>query len=288
MNKTFQENFPRLIHLGTQKAASTYLYNLLACHPKITLPKTTEINFFSVHYDKGIDWYLGCFPQGENKIDTSPKYFMQGEKVAPRIEEYAKSHLTEPPLFLLILRNPIDYLNSHFLMQQSQGFFKDNPDYPVPENSLADFIKRYPDYLKRAQYARILKKHWLANFPLEQFEIVVFEEFIQNEQEVIKKILAFWQLLPVRLKASKISKNQRLRYDWLTFLRKRVSQRQQLKDFLKSNQAFNYFYDNFLTRQPTASLSNQDRNYLKDALKDDVRELKSLVNKNIKFWQDFI
>jgi len=51
----------------------------------LSLPKITEVHYFSSNLSKGVDWYLNLFGGEGARVDTSPKYFMFGKTVAPRI-----------------------------------------------------------------------------------------------------------------------------------------------------------------------------------------------------------
>ena len=111
-------DLPTRFHIGTQRAGSSYIYNLLKSHPGVSLSPRQEIHFYTRKFEQGVDWYLSNFGSGGTPIDTSPKYFHRGEVVAPRI----KTMLGDArPYFLLVLRNPIDYAFSHFRMHQRQG-----------------------------------------------------------------------------------------------------------------------------------------------------------------------
>ena len=133
---------PHLFHIGTKKAGSTYLFNLLRAHPDVTL-SFQEVAFYTRHFDRGVEWYINSFAKNGYAVDTSPKYFMQGKQAAPRIERLVTD---PPPLFLLILRNPIDYVHSHYQMHLRTGYFRQHrTTYPkVPKNGI--YIQESPSY----------------------------------------------------------------------------------------------------------------------------------------------
>lgn len=280
-------NYPSRFHIGTQKAGSTYLYNLLSSHPNISLHNLTEVNFFDKNYEKEVNWYLNGFQGEKIRIDTSPKYFMNGQIAAPRLKEYEKKYLETPALFLLILRNPIDYVNSHFEMQKRLGFFENNPKYKNAPTNLLEFIKTYPEYLERAFYYKILKNHWLSYFSIDQFKIVIFEDFIKNQEKNISEILKFWQLPLVNLESSNVSKNQMPKYLFLSKLQNIIIKHQGLKKILKSSKLANSIYDKFLTEPSKNKLTLKERSELKNIFEHDVKSLKELTG-IIPEWQDFI
>ncbi len=278
------KQLPRFFHIGTQKAASSYLFNLLKSHPEISLCPLQDINFYrDAKYNRGIGWYLSCFPDPGIRIDTSPKLFMSGSEAAPRIKQVLGD---QQPLFLLILRNPIDYVHSHFQMHLRKGYFKSNPErYPELTENLVEFVRLYPVYLRRGYYAEILENEWFSRFAKQQFKIVVFEELIANTEDVIGEILSFFGLTPMPLSTHTSSKNKMLRYPIFYKMRDRITKFSKLKAFLKRSGLFNRFYEDILTEK--VALSEKDRNWMKGIYQDDVARLKDLLESDIPSWGDF-
>ncbi|MFQ5795734.1 MAG: sulfotransferase [Candidatus Bipolaricaulia bacterium] len=275
---------PNLFHIGTQRAGSSYLYNLLKTHPEVSLSSYQEIHFYTRNFHRGVEWYTNSFTKLGQRIDTSPKYFMQGEQAAPRIKELLRE---PPPLFLLILRNPIDYVHSHYQMQLRKGYFaKHSAMYPKVPTDLVEFVKMYPNYLERGLYCKLLEEHWLSRFDESQFKIVVFEEFVTNTDEVIREILGFFGLPDRRLSTVSSSKNRMLRYPFLYGAKRAAVKRPRLKSFLKSSRLFNSIYDHYLSARPLG-LSKDDRGWLREYFSEDVNRLKQRLGGGIPKWSDF-
>ncbi len=286
MSNKEKNRYPQLFHIGTQKAGSTYLYNLLQQHNNIALSDLTEINFFSDDFDKGFDYYKKLFTEGGKSIDMTPKYFMLGDIVAPRIKRYAHRYLKQEPQFLLILRNPIDYLNSHYAMQKIQNpkLGKDDKN----EYSLLEYIERNPGYLNRAKYFEILSNHWLKYFKLANFKIICFEEFVNDKIKIVNEILEFWRLSSMNFDQHiAVSKNKLLKYSWLHKVRKVVNKNNNLKEYLKNNWVFNFVFDKFLTKNSKNILSFENRLRIRALLKNDVASLKKITQNNFSLWEDF-
>jgi hypothetical protein len=137
MEKVLNINKPNFIIVGTAKAGTTSLYDILKDHPDIFLPKIKEPHFFSgVNTPASIKtWeeYLTLF--GNVKTETligeaSVSYLASYEKAIPQIKHYLKD-----PKIIIILRNPIDRAHSDYLMDIRKGtqkkdfqHFIDNPD----------------------------------------------------------------------------------------------------------------------------------------------------------------
>ena len=275
---------PSLFHIGTQRAGSTYLNNLLRAHPEISLSSYQEVNYYTTNYERGVHWYTSSFERTGQRIDTSPKYFLSGSIAAQRIRDAVGN---QSPRFLLILRNPIDYVHSHYQLHLRSGYFyKHDAKYPEVPTDLVAFAKKYPQYLERGSYCELLKRHWLARFDLSQFKIVFFEEFVAGTNDVLPEILEFFDLPHCRLAASSSTKNRMLRspllYDLSTF----VSGMPRLKSFLKKSSLFNKFYENYLSAQ-APRLSEKDRGFLAGYFAADVSALKKKVGRGIAVWPEF-
>ena len=273
---------PTRIAIGTQKAGSTYLYNLLKSHPDVALSELTEVNFYSHEYQRGGEWYQKTFPDKGVAIDISPKYFMLGREVAPRIKETLKD---QEPRFLLLLRNPVDNLNSHFQMQIQQGLFTDTKKYPKFTTNLVDFVEAYPEYLMRAKYHEVLQTFWLPHFPVSCFNIVIFEEFIHDTDRVMNDILTFWGLEPRTLTAPETSKNRALRNSFVHRMKDFVIRFPRLKNYLKESRWFNQLYQKVLTTSSTTKLSDTDRKKLLEYFTKDIAQMEALLGRHITQWK---
>ena len=68
---------PDFVVVGAQKAGTTSLYRMLRKHPQIHMPRTKELHFFDVHWDKGVEWYSEQFTPGRwewRRGEATPYY----------------------------------------------------------------------------------------------------------------------------------------------------------------------------------------------------------------------
>jgi len=190
---------PKFIIIGSQRCGTTSLYTYLAEHPQILTPIKKEMDFFSWHFHRGIDWYLAHFPlmpEGEEFVtgEASPSYFDFRE--AP---ERLYSACPEAKLIVL-LRNPVDRAISHFYRLKGLNWegrsldraisdeierLNQNPEYIIGEEP--------GNYLARGRYIEFIK-NWLAFFPREQLLILKSEDFYGNVGETVQQVLAFLDL----------------------------------------------------------------------------------------------
>jgi len=279
-----EERLPHLFHIGTQKAGSTYLYNLLRAHPDVAL-SFQEVGFYTRHFDRGVEWYINLFAKGRYAVDTSPKYFMQGKQAARRIKSLVTG---QPPLFLLILRNPIDYVHSHYQMHCRKGYFKQEAaKYPTVPDNLVDFLERYPSYLERGRYCQILEEHWLTHFDQSQFKVVFFERFITRTDEVLREVLHFFGLRYLQLSTVSTSKNSMLRFPILYKAKAMVTKWPLLTSLLRDSKVFNLFYESYLS-SGTPQLNRAERDLVGRYFSKDVERLKGRLGRDISEWGDFM
>lgn len=280
------EELPTRFHIGTPRAASSFLFNLLKSHPDVSLAPVQDVNFYSLNYERGFDWYRESFPTAGVRIDTSPTYFRLFDVAAPRIKAAVGS---EAPRFLLVLRNPIDYARSHFQMQLRQGAFEREPDeYPVVPSSFLEFARRYDGWLGPARYADLLERVCFAHFDRSQFEIVLFEDLVADSERVGNEILAFFGLPPQRLATVPLSQNRTLRHPALYRLRRGLNRGPRgLKRFVKRRRVFNALYTNWMVQKTPKELPAADRAGVAELLADDVANLKRLLGREIPQWKDF-
>ena len=190
---------PNFIIIGSQRCGTTSLYTYLAQHPQILTPIKKEMDFFSWHFERGIDWYLAHFPpipEGEQFLtgEASPSYFDCRE--AP---ERLYSAFPEVKLIVL-LRNPVDRAISQFYRLTDLNWevrsldraisdeierLNQNPEYIIGEEP--------GNYLARGRYIEFLK-NWLAFFPKEQLLVLKSEDFYAGAATTVKQVLEFIDL----------------------------------------------------------------------------------------------
>lgn len=187
---------PNFIIIGCQRCGTTSLYTYLAQHPQILTPIKKEMDFFSWHFDRGINWYLAHFPPmpaGEQFLtgEASPSYFDSRE--AP---ERLYSVFPEAKLIVL-LRNPVDRAISQFYRLTDLNWearsldrvisdeierLNQNPEYIIGEEP--------GNYLARGRYIEFIK-NWRTFFPREQLLILKSEDFYAGAATTVKQVLEF-------------------------------------------------------------------------------------------------
>jgi len=199
---------PDFAILGAQKCGTTSLYEYIAQHPHFLPSIRKEIDFFSVRYDKGIDWYLAHFPPTPD--DTS--YFTGEASTSnldyPQVAERFYQHFPDLK-FIALLRNPVDRAFSHYnhILRFHPG--EETRTFEEAVDEEIDFINQLDEprilevVAKRAHRGYLLRglyfyyiQHWMTVFPRERFLILESEDFYANPRETMGQVFEFLEVLP--------------------------------------------------------------------------------------------
>ena len=180
---------PNFLIIGSQKAGTTSLYNILKQHPQIFMADRKEINFFfkDDEYARGVDKYAQHFADCADQLacgEASPGYICHPE--AP-----ARIHALLPDVKLILtVRDPIKRAISQYW---------DNRRHLSESHTFAEAVDLYlsdeyhPDkigYFSRGVYMRYIE-NYLEYFPRENLLILPFEEMISDSSNFYKHIYTF-------------------------------------------------------------------------------------------------
>ncbi|MEM6649459.1 MAG: sulfotransferase [Pseudomonadota bacterium] len=172
---------PDIILIGSPKAGTTTLCDVLAQHPDIYMLPGKEAHFFNDKYDQGIDWYTSLFkdaPAGNMIAEGTPDY-TEGARSKVTAERMAK-HLPQAKLIYMV-REPIKRLESHYVQALHNG---------LPTIPLHEAVKSWPQLVQTSQYFARLEDY-LAHYPMSQIHILFYEDFITDPKAVVNDCLTF-------------------------------------------------------------------------------------------------
>lgn len=134
---------PDIFIAGVMKGGTTILHDYISAHPEISAGIQKEIHYFSLHYDKGPEWYAKHFENvkpGTRTIDASPTYFDTTETaLVPRL---IKAY-TPDPRVIVITRDPIERAISQFIHLKVTTKAEPLADIDIDEFFAQDFTDAY-------------------------------------------------------------------------------------------------------------------------------------------------
>jgi len=166
-----------VIGIGAQKAASSWVHDLLRLHPDVAAGREKELDFFSYRHDRGHRWYRAQFPGPGLAFENSPSYLTD-----PRAPGRARAF--DPDMRIVVtLRDPVDRAFSQHLHEIAKGH--------IPAMPFAQAVRDNPDYVEQGRYARHLTG-WFDAFPASRILVLFAEEIGDDpvgQAEILYKFL---------------------------------------------------------------------------------------------------
>jgi hypothetical protein len=139
---------PNFLYIGPNKAASTWIYEALRCHPEVYVPEAKDLHYFDIYYDKGPDWYFGHFKgatDAHKMVGDISHDYMYSEEACQRI-----GNDLGRVLMIVSLREPIDRAFSEYLYLIKQGYLR---------GTFEDAIEQVPSILDHSMYGKHLLRY---------------------------------------------------------------------------------------------------------------------------------
>ena len=268
--------------IGVGKSGTTWVHTCLAEHPEIFVPAIKEVNYFSLHYDRGRDWYDSIFNSAQHeKIlgEISPTYF--GNPHAPeRIKHY------NPQVKLIaILRDPIERAYSHYCMNLTGNLISDDIDRVLSHGTRCIDLGFYYKHLQR--FGR--------QFDREQMKIMIYEDLKSDPLHFFRSILEFLEV-DTTFEPSILNKpfgHRKNRKKYWRIYRGLVRSTQYA---IHQNDYFARWFDKIRKRgyfrpvhkilgsKPFPVLSDAKRLELARLYEPDVKALETYLDRDLSFW----
>lgn len=209
---------PEFIIIGAQKCGTTSLYRYLAGHPQVIRSFKKEIDYFDLHYERGIHWYRSHFPYSLHRrwrTGVMSRRCLTGEAstnyiVDPLAPARAAQILPSVRLVAL-LRNPVERAFSHY--RHRVRYWQESRTFPDAIASEMDVIEREghrrllaaldPEasrfrrrsYLLKGIYANQLT-NWQEHFSSGQILVLGAEELYSSPRATFARVVEFLGLEP--------------------------------------------------------------------------------------------
>jgi hypothetical protein len=271
---------PTFLIIGAMKSGSTSLFNHLREHPRVYLTPYKEPEFFVAEkqWGRGVEWYRRLFADAGDALAVG-----EGSTAYTKPTEFAgvpqRIRSVVPDVRLVyILRDPVERIRSMYEHMVLVG----GERRPIDEAVLAD-----PKYLGPSLYAHNLALY-LEHFPREQLHVALTEDLRSDPVSTLAGVTAFLGLPPVDLVP-------RRRVDLATADR-RPDRR--IKTMLREVPAAHLVLHRLpapvrdglrrLTTRPATGerpqLSGEVEDRLRDRLRPDVAELRTLLGPGAPSW----
>jgi hypothetical protein len=183
---------PTFFLIGAARAGTTALYHSLSEHPDIFMPQKKEPHFFSVHWERGLDWYAQYFEQfdgqkavGEASVSYSYPPF---EQTPERIHS-----VTPEARFIYLVREPVKRAYSHYNYYR---FYASKE-----QRSVEQAFAQNPVYKGASRYSEWIERY-TGTFGPDKLMVIVFEEYVTEPEVWLPEIYSFLGVDPEFVPAS--------------------------------------------------------------------------------------
>lgn len=202
---------PDVLIIGAQRSGTSSLYKYLGRHPNVAPSLRKEIEYFSVDYPEGEQWYRAHFPLAARRrmaaaagrpfvtFEATPDYLFD-----PRAAQRAHD-LVPGAKLIAMLRDPAERAVSHYHHSVRNGLedldletalrSEDDRLEGEIERALADpaypaLALRRHSYVARGRYAEQLDR-WLRHYPADRMLVLRSGDLFSRPETTFDRILAF-------------------------------------------------------------------------------------------------
>jgi hypothetical protein len=200
-----EHQLPQLLILGAQRGGTTSLYKWLAGHPQVNAPLDKEIQFFSVEWHRGTDWYRSHFGRLDDprlNFEASPYYLYH--PCAP-----ARVAATLPGVRMVaLLREPVARAWSHYHHNVSLGLeplsfaqavdaedsrLAGEEDRIIADPMRVSAVHRNFSYLDRGRY-RVQLERWRSAVDEDRLLVLSSDALFRDPNAALQRVLEFCEL----------------------------------------------------------------------------------------------
>lgn len=207
--------FPDFLIVGAAKSGTSSLHKYLDVHPDIFMSKLKELNFFHAYgQDASPIWerfpqmptnemaYASHFYEASSnqiKGESSPSYLIYYERTIANIKRFYKGR--KEPKIIIILREPIDKIWSHFRFNRMYNLDPDNLTLEEAINAEPERLKKtayLPDiyYVYNTKYLQQVQAY-LDNF--DEVKVVLFDDLKSHPAALISEIQDYLEVNNIAL-----------------------------------------------------------------------------------------
>lgn len=290
---------PNFFLVGAPKCGTTSLYYYLKQHSDIFMPDNKEPQYFCPDLQIASDWvvdgtrYLNLFQEAGNvsRIGEASTWYLYSKESAKLIKEFSPD-----AKILIMLRNPIDMINSLHLELINQG----NEDILnleeainlEPERRLGRSIPpktRLPrclTYTDIACFKPQIERYW-HHFGRDAVKIIIFDDFKLDVLGVYQEVLSFLEVdvnFEPNLKPQRTSRP----LSYVDLYLKRFASQNQWFDIKKLPVPIRDFYRKIAVflgpRLRNKKMDSKVRVLLEKKFAPEIKQLSELLDRDLTFW----
>ena len=219
------KNLPNFFILGAAKCGTSSLYYFLQQHPNICMSRPKEPYFFEAEYDRGLEYYTRTYFDhwtSEQRIGDA----RQRNLFLPWVPERIKKSIKDPR-FIVLVRNPIERIASHWWFNYCRGVEKDRFSDAVmkdidrmerkvfftPESYAKNLVRNtgistYVGYVESGYYSDQISRYDDL-FGKDSTMVILSDDLKNNKKATLKLILNFLEVEEWRF-SNLINKNPSL------------------------------------------------------------------------------
>ncbi|MEE9398184.1 MAG: sulfotransferase domain-containing protein [Methylococcales bacterium] len=275
---------PNFIYIGTSKAGSTWIFNLLSHHPDVFMVPNKGLYFFDTHYKRGLDWYLGHFTASSNfrvRCEISHSYLFS-QDACHRIAD-----LNPETKLMVCVREPVERAFSEYLDFVKNGRF---------QGSFEEALVQFPSLKDHGRYYTHLRPYYDLFGP-EQIFVGVFDDIKTASENFANRMFSFLEIEQIVNQAhlrKKVNAGGIPRFGlltkgakWGSKTLKRLGMRKMVGFAKRSTAIKNFLYRPF-TEKDRPTIREETRLMLKNEYKDEVLQLDELVGTNLQSRWDYM
>lgn len=177
--------------IGSQKAATTWLFHELRGHPRTRFPVGKEFHYWDVHRSAGLsaERYFGRFPprrRGVRQGYITPRYaVLPSDTIAAMAEA-----MPNVKLFCTV-RNPLPRVWS--ALEMVRNFGRLDPT-ETSERFYLDQI-RSQESIRRSDFSQWLV-NWRAHFPAERLHVIEYDDISADPRQVLVALAGYLGIDP--------------------------------------------------------------------------------------------
>jgi hypothetical protein len=268
--------------IGAQKCGTTTLARQLAAHPEVCFCQKKEPGFFN----RTVDWQSTLPEYHSLYSPTEGQICGEGSTMYTFLPEWPETHhrlyAYNPDLKLIyVMRQPVERIISNYAHRVVRNTVAEKPETAV----WAD-----PVFINRSRYS-VQIKPYLELFPKENIFLLIFEEYVTNQQKHLEQLASFLNISPdgfletAQEKAVHQSVGESQLSPWVQKVR-RSAPIQAILPFASTTlrKAMRNKLGNKLDTKP--EFSPTLKQLLWRFLEDDVCNIESIMGRRLSIWRE--